>query len=224
MSSSRSNGSIDSASTKEVVHRGVRWRRTPAGRISWFNDGLGRWVTWSPGSDAPPVPAGWGGDGGDAPVSVRARTGTGTGIGIGIGTQGEPASGAPVGPPTDAMARRPSMRSPFRLAPLLIIVLIVAIAVWQATRPAAHATKADIAAAEALNGQCLARDGGTAKSPAFAPAPVSCTGADGSVKVVAVLVPGSSRSVSCPQGSLVVQVLEPNVVGEPSECVLPLKR
>jgi hypothetical protein len=129
-----------------------------------------------------------------------------------------------VGPPTDAMARRPSMRSPFRLAPVLITVLIVAVAVWQATRPAAHATKADIAAAEALNGQCLARDGGTAKSPAFAPAPVSCAGADASVKVVAVLVPGSSRSVPCPQGSLVVQVLEPNVVGEPSECVLALKR
>jgi hypothetical protein len=37
-----------------------------------------------------------------------------------------------------------------------------------------------------------------------------------------VLVPGSGRSVSCPRGSLVVQVLEPNVVGEPSECVLAL--
>ncbi len=213
MSSSRGNGrrgGIDSASTKDVVHRGVRWRRTPAGRISWFNDGLGRWVAWSPGADAPPLPPGWGGTGDDDLVQVRAPD--------------EPAQVAPGVAPTDAMARRPSMRSPYRLAPLLVVVFIVALAIWQATRPAAHATKADIAAAEALNGQCLARDGGTAKSPAFAPGPVVCTGADASVKVVAVLVLGSSRSVSCPQGSLIVQVLEPNVVGEPSECVLALNR
>ncbi len=115
---------------------------------------------------------------------------------------------------------RPSMRSPYRLAPLLIVLFIVALAVWQATRPAAHASKADIAAAEALKGDCLARDGGTAKSPVYSPAPVSCTAGNASVRVVAVLVPGTDRSVSCPQGSLVVQVLEPNVVGEPSECVL----
>jgi hypothetical protein len=122
--------------------------------------------------------------------------------------------------PTDAMARRPSMRSPYRLAPLLIVLFIVAFAVWQATRPAAHASKADIAAAEALKGDCLARDGGTAKSPVYSAAPVSCSAGDASVRVVAVLVPGADRPASCPQGSLVVQVLEPNVVGEPTECVL----
>jgi hypothetical protein len=122
------------------------------------------------------------------------------------------------------MARRPSMRSPYRLVPLLVMVFIVAIAVWQATRPAAHASKADIAAAEALRGDCLARTGGTAKSPVYSPVPVSCTGGGASVKVVAVLVPGSRPAGSCPRGSLVVQVLEANVVGEPSECVLPLPR
>jgi hypothetical protein len=122
--------------------------------------------------------------------------------------------------PTDAMARRPSMRSPYRLAPLLIVLFIVAFAVWQATRPAAHASKADIAAAEALKGDCLAQDGGTAKAPVYSAAPVSCSAGDASVRVVAVLVPGADRPASCPQGSLVVQVLEPNVVGEPTECVL----
>jgi hypothetical protein len=114
------------------------------------------------------------------------------------------------------------MRSPYRLVPLLVIVFIVAIALWQATRPAAHASQADIANAEALKGACLAQNGGTAKAPEYSPTPVSCTGRDAAVKVVAVLVPGSGRSVSCPRGSLVVQVLEPNVVGEPSECVLAL--
>lgn len=113
------------------------------------------------------------------------------------------------------------MRSPYRLVPLVIALLIVAVAVWQATRPAAHATRSDVAKAQALKGDCLARSGGTAKAPVYSAVPVSCTASDASVRVVAVLVPGS-RSVSCPAGSLVVQVLEPNVVGEPSECVLAL--
>ena len=116
------------------------------------------------------------------------------------------------------------MRSPYRLVPLLIIVLIVAVAVWQATRPAAHASKADIAAAEALKGECLARDGGTAKAPVYSAAPVSCSAGNASVRVVAVLVPGSQNPIPCPKGSLVVQVLEPNVVGEPSECVLAVHK
>jgi hypothetical protein len=207
---SRGNGSVDSAAAKETVHRGVRWRRASSGRISWFNDGLGRWVTWSPGADAPPLPPGWHGDrdGGTVP---------------GGGGSSRPAKAQTAKAqtaPTDAMARRPSMRSPYRLAPLLIVVFIVALAVWQATRPAARASKADIAAAEALKGHCLAQDGGTAKSPVYSATPVSCSAGKASVRVVAVLVPGSDGSVSCPQGSLVVQVLEPNVVGEPSECVL----
>jgi hypothetical protein len=210
VASSRGNGSVGDVATHETVHRGVRWRRDPAGRISWFNDGLGRWVTWSPGADAPPLPPGWGG-------SRDSRR------------EGEAARAQRTAPParvrttpTDAMSRRPSMRSPYRLVPLFITAFIVAIAVWQATRPAAHASKADIAAAEALTGDCLARNGGTATSPVYSPVPVSCTAGDASVKVVAVLVPGPGRPAPCPPGSLVVQVLEPNVVGEPSECVLAL--
>ena len=208
MTSKRSNGGVGSTVAAETVHRGVRWRRTQSGRISWFNDGLGRWVTWSAGADAPPLPPGWAGSRDGAAVEAPEKV----------------APASPAGPPTDAMARRPSMRSPYRLVPLLVIVFIVAIALWQATRPAAHASTANIAAAEALKGDCLAQKGGTAKTPDYSPVPVSCTDRNAAAKVVAVLVPGAGQSVSCPQGSLVVQVLEPNVVGEPSECVLPLSR
>jgi hypothetical protein len=207
VTSKRGNGGGGgSAVAAETVYRGVRWRRTQAGRVSWFNDGLGRWVTWSPGADAPPLPPGW----------------AGSRDGEAVAAPGIVAPAGPQGPPTDAMSRRPSMRSPYRVVPLLVIVFIVGIALWQATRPAAHASRSDISAAEALKGDCLAQKGGTDKSPDYSPAPVSCTGRDAAVKVVAVLVPGSGQSASCPQGSLVVQVLEPNVVGEPSECVLAL--
>jgi len=126
------------------------------------------------------------------------------------------------GPPTaNAMATRASMRSPFRLVPLVIAVIIVVVALWEATRPPGHATKADIAAAEALKGQCLVREGGKAQFPVLSPTPVKCSEAKAFAKVVAVLVPG--KPGTCPQGSAVVQVLQTGVVGEPSECILPVK-
>ncbi len=182
------------ATTSEVVHRGVRWRRSPSGRTLWFNEGLGRWVRWEPGSDAPPLPPSWEPD--------------------------EPAATA--GPaPANAMSARAPMRSPYRLIPLVIAVIIVALALWEATRPPGHATKADIAAAEALKGQCLVKEGGKPSFPLLSPTPVKCSDAKAFAKVVAVIVPGHPGS--CPPGSAVVQVLQTGVVGEPSECLLPVK-
>jgi len=182
------------ASTSEVVHRGVRWRRSPSGRTLWFNEGLSRWVLWEPGSDAPPLPPSWEPD---EPAAVAAP------------------------PPDNAMSTRAPMRSPYRLIPLVIAVIIVALALWEATRPPGHATKADIAAAEALKGQCLVKEGGKPSFPLLSPTPVSCSEAKAYAKVVAVIVPGHPGS--CPLGSAVVQVLQTGVVGEPSECLLPVK-
>jgi hypothetical protein len=185
--------------TDEVVHRGVRWRRSPSGRTLWFNEGLSRWVLWEPGSDAPPLPPSWEPD--------------------------EPVPDEPVAtggaPPTDAMSTRAPMRSPYRLIPLVIAVIIVALAFWDATRPPGHATKADIAAAEALKGQCLVKEGGKPSFPLLSPTPVSCSSAKAFAKVVAVMVPGHPGS--CPLGSVVVQVLQTGVVGEPSECLLAVR-
>jgi hypothetical protein len=119
------------------------------------------------------------------------------------------------------MSTRASMRSPYRIVPLVIAVIIVVLALWEATRPPGHATKADIAAAEALKGQCLLKEGGKPSFPVLSPTPVSCSAPKAYAKVVAVLVPGHPGS--CPLGSAVVQVLQTGVVGEPSECILPVK-
>ena len=185
--------------TSEVVHRGVRWRRSPSGRTLWFNEGLNRWVLWEPGSDAPPLPPSWERD---EPVPDEPVL-----------------TGGP--PPPNAMATRAPMRSPYRIIPLVIAVIVVALALWQATRPPGHATKADIAAAEALKGQCLVKEGGKPSFPLLSPTPVSCSAAKAYAKVVAVIVPGHPGS--CPLGSAVVQVLQTGVVGEPSECLLPVE-
>ncbi|HYA45028.1 MAG TPA: hypothetical protein VED59_05440, partial [Acidimicrobiales bacterium] len=117
--------------------------------------------------------------------------------------------------------RRLPMRSPYRLVPIVVAVFIVAVAIWQASEPR-HAGGGDIAAAKALVGKCLIRNGGTVAVPSYSSSPVSCSSGKASVRVIAVLVPGQPGS--CPRGSSVVQVLQPGVVGEPYECLLPLKR
>jgi hypothetical protein len=185
----------------EVVHRGVRWHRDGAGQLQWYNEGLGQWARWYPGADAPPLPAGW--EPADGPATVK-------------GARERP--GLLRYLPEGAMARRRPMTSPYRWVPLLIAVAIVAVAVYQATRPPARASRQDISAARALAGKCLASQGGGA----YSPTPVSCGSAGAAVKVVAVVLP--SREVSCPKGTLVAQVSRPGVVGEPFECLLPLQK
>ncbi len=205
------------AAPPEVVYRGVRWRRSAAGRVSWFNEGLARWVVWAPGLDAPPLPPEYSSSVPDAAAGTAPAPGVARSTAAGAAMVGRARRASPA----DAMSRRKPMTSPYRLVPLLVAVLIVAFALWQATRPPAHATQADIAAAQALRGQCLQRHGGTKVAPAYSPTPVACSSRGASVKVVGVLVPGQAGS--CPTGSAVIQVLLVGVTGEPTECVLPVK-
>jgi hypothetical protein len=193
----------------EMVYRGVRWRRSASSeRISWFNEGLGRWVVWVPKSDAPPLP----------PEYAACISGAGHADRAVSSARGGASDRRA---PLDAMSGRKPMTSPYRLVPLLIALFVVALALWQATRPPSRATQADIAAAQALRGECLQRHGGTKSAPVYSPVALSCHSAGASVKVVAVLVPG--KPGSCPPGSSVVQVLQAGVSGEPSECVLPIR-
>lgn len=210
----RGGGGAGAPQTEEVVHRGVRWRRSASGRIVWFNEGLRRWVVWSPGSDAPPLPEEWGSVGGQGSGAAGSVGGGGGGA---QGTAPRERPGLLRYLPSDAMSKRPPMRSPYRLVPLLIALVIVGVAVYQATRPPARATRQDIAAAEAMKGDCLARDGGTPAAPEYATAPVSCSTSGAAVKVVAVVVPG--KGGACPEHTVLAQLLRVGVVGEPVECL-----
>ncbi len=247
--------------TSEAVYRDVRWRRSQTGRMLWFNEGMRRWALWVPGSDAPPVPPEWraageylpggpaagpaapAGPAGSAPGAIVAGP-----AGLAPGASASHVSRAAASPPRpgNAMARRAPMRSPYRWVPVLVALLVIGAAVYQATRPPARASAADIAAARALNGRCLARSGGTEASPAYSATSVACGSAVAAVRVVAVLVPGTSAgasgtagssagagpggapgtgpeaALSCPKGSVEAQVLEPGVVGEAFECLAPV--
>ena len=108
------------------------------------------------------------------------------------------------------------MKSPYRLVPIVIAIVVVLVAVWQATRPPAHASSADIAAARALKGECLPMSGGTKAAPQFSSTPVSCSKSSAAIKVVAV----EAKASACPAGDGYIQVVQPGVVGEPYECVV----
>jgi hypothetical protein len=209
------------AGTDEVVHRGVRWRRSSTGRMMWFNDGSQRWVLWSPGSDAPPVPVVW--EGGADDLGADAGDGAGA---IPAGTV--PGQAAPERPgllrylPSDAMARRPSMRSPYRIVPIIIVVVVIGLAVYQSTRSPNKATTQDIAAAMALKGRCLEKHGGTAQYPDYSPTPLSCSAPKAVVKVVEVVIP--SAKAACPTGTLAFRVIGSALAGEPIECLAALPK
>jgi len=224
-------GTSGTSGTEEVVYRGIRWRRSASGRTMWFNDGLRRWVLWEPGSDAPPMPGGW--QPAQPPANLPVPTGLSPRVpGAGDlpvnrrgGAQGPGERGADnagAGGRTDAMSRRAPMRSPFRIVPIVVVLLVVAAAAYQATRPLAKATKADVAVAESLRGHCLARDGGTSRAPQFLATPVNCSAGSASVKVVNVLVPG--KPGNCPKSALLARVVDAALEGEPVECLMPVSR
>jgi hypothetical protein len=184
-----------------VTHRGVRWRRAVTGTMTWYNEGLDEWVTWAPGSDAPPLPPGW------EPSKAGAKVKLPAGVKA-------PSAGAPV-------ARHP-MRSPFRIIPLAIALVIVAFAVWQAIRPAAPASASDIAAARALQGHCLVASANSTGGANLLPTTVSCSNPAAAAKVIVVVSRAAGMAPSCPSGTDVAQVLDPGVRNEPFECVEPI--
>ncbi|HTW09042.1 MAG TPA: hypothetical protein VME46_16150, partial [Acidimicrobiales bacterium] len=182
-----------------------------------------RWALWSPGSDAPPLPAQW-----DGVVEAVALTPAQSGNGARPQPEGEANAeryrrrGLWRYLSTDSMARRPSMKSPYRLFPLVLVALILVVATYQAFRPPPKANKADIAAAEALKGKCLAKSGGTARYPDYSPNPVPCASSTAFALVVAVVLPG--KGAECPRDTVVVRVVDVDVSGEPVECLTAVTR
>jgi hypothetical protein len=182
----------DPALRASTTHRGVRWQRNSYGRLRWYNDDGQRWVLWRPGQDAPPLPPGWG---------------SGSG---------------PLGTPLRDRRARAKWRSPYRLVPVGLAVLILALGVVQAVRERPSPTKAEAAAAEKLLGKCLESNGTFDGKPRYEASPVSCTSPHATVKVISVL-PGTPGAPNCPAGATAVRLAYPDVKYLHRECVKPVR-
>lgn len=172
-------------STEEATHRGVHWRRDEDGAVSFYDDDSGRWVTWTRGADAPPLPPAWG------------------------------ARGGPAG--------RAGWLTPWRIAPIVIVVFGVIVAIVQVERPSGNAVKKEAAAAEALLGKCLAQHGTFQGHPKYSTTPVPCNSSGSLVKVLTV-VPTTPGSPTCPAGTTPSQIPYNGVTYPHVECVQPVAR
>ena len=239
MSTGQARGSgVDGSTDGEVVHRGVRWRRLQKGRVSWFNDGLGRWVAWSPGSDAPPLPPGWAAPpAGDWPAGDWPA-GDWPGCGGGLRGSGEwPALAGEARNVHSAGASRAARSAGRCHVDAAADAFALQAGASRHSRVhrgyrsvASNADRQALPAGRTLRphrpstGQCLARHGGTASAPVYSPTPVNCSAPGASVRVVAVLVPGSVTQGSCPKSSAGRPGHRGQRVGEPSECIVPVSR
>jgi hypothetical protein len=187
-------GSPDPADARraanDVVHRGIRWQRAASGAMRWRDGDHDGWVRYRPGDDAPPRPPGW-----DGPGLVGAlRTAR---------------------PTLD----RPSWRSPYRIVPVVLLVLIIVFAVVEATRGSGGQAAAETKAADGLVGKCLVADGSAGGEPRYSPKGVACSAVGAVVKVTKVL-PGTPGAPSCPIGTTSVQLAYPGVRYPHQLCVV----
>ncbi len=109
---------------------------------------------------------------------------------------------APTRPP------RPGWRSPYRLVPVALAVILVVVGLVQALGSAQPVTSA-VDRARALQGKCLSRTGTIAGVAAYSATAVACAAPDAAVKVVATIVgpAGSGHPRSCPVATTLVELL-----------------
>ena len=95
---------------------------------------------------------------------------------------------------------RPGWLTRWRLVPLGLIVVVLIIAVIQATRSHGNQVPKEAAATSALLDKCLAQHGTAEGHPKYSSKPVACTSPAAAVRVVQVL-PSTPGSPLCPAGT-----------------------
>ncbi len=125
--------------------------------------------------------------------------------------------------PSQALSRsRPGWRSPYRIAPVVLVVAALVIALVQVLRPSGNAVKAEAAATAKLPGQCLSQHGNEGGHPRYSATPVSCADPTASVKVVAVLPTAPGNTQTCPAGTAGYQIPYNGVQYPHILCLQPL--
>ena len=118
---------------------------------------------------------------------------------------------------------RPGWRTPWRLVPLAVTVLVVVIALFQVLSPSSNAVKKEAVASAATLGKCLAQRGTENGHPRYAPDPVPCPSPSAAVKVVEV-VPSNPGSPLCPSGTIGYEELYPGVQYPHVLCLQPVRQ
>ncbi len=116
---------------------------------------------------------------------------------------------------------RPGWRTPYRIVPVVLAVVIIVVALLQALGSSAP-SRSEAQEAQALLGKCLARRGTDKGIPVYSSKPVSCSSPQAAVKVIKVVAttPGSPP---CPADTTAVQLVA-GVAHPHLECVTPVRR
>jgi hypothetical protein len=123
--------------------------------------------------------------------------------------------------PAGARPARPAFLTPWRVIPLVLVVVAVVIAVVQVLRPSGNQTAKEAAASKALLGQCLAEHGTSGGHPKYSSTAVPCNSSTAAVKVVAV-IPSTPGNPLCAAGTTGVELPYPGVQYPHIMCVQPV--
>jgi hypothetical protein len=116
---------------------------------------------------------------------------------------------------------RPGWATPWRLVPLGLIILVLIIAVIQASRPSGDPVHKEATATAALLGKCLAQHGTAEGHPKYSSKPVACSSPTAAVQVVRV-IPSIPGSPLCPAGTTGVELPYGGVQYPHILCVQPV--
>jgi hypothetical protein len=115
-----------------------------------------------------------------------------------------PGWGGPARGPVGGV-RRPPWRSRWRLIPLALTVLVIAVALAQVLEPSGKQVGKEAAATAALLGKCLAQHGTAEGHPKYSATPVPCRSPTAAVRVTKV-VPSTPGSPLCGGGTIGVEL------------------
>ena len=121
----------------------------------------------------------------------------------------------------DPPLTRPKWRSPYRIVPIVIVVVVVVAGLVQALRsnqPVVNEAKQSAA----LQGKCLRETGSSHGSPIYSDKPVKCSAPNAAVRVVVVVATNGPEPKSCPAATIAVQLLA-GVPHPHLECVAPVR-
>lgn len=116
---------------------------------------------------------------------------------------------------------RPGRWTRWRVVPLILTVVAVAIAIVQVLRPAGDPVAQEAKASAAMLGRCLAQHGTTGGHPRYSSTSVPCGSPTAAVKVVTV-IPTTPGSPLCPPGTTGMELLYNGVRYPHVECTQPL--